>query len=381
MIYLDNAATTRLCKEAIEAMQPYLDEEYYNANSAYTNGRLISRAIEEARNSLATLINADTNEIIFTSGGAEADSMSVLGAFLYVFGKANGKHIITTKIEHHAVLNACKMAEKLGARVTYLDVDEGGLIDLEKLRSALSNDTFLVSIMMANNEIGTVQPIKEACKIVKEYNSDILFHTDSVQAFSNMHIDVNDLKIDLMSCSAHKFNGPKGVGFLYCRKGVNICPIIYGGDQESGRRGGTSNTAGIVGMAVAAKKCASSVDERRVKYSLLRNTMIEELGGKLDKTVINGDNALANILSISFLDISGERLVAMLEHDGVLCSRGAACDGNNMKFSHVLDAMGLDDNRKTGTIRLSFGVETTLDDIKKSASIIVDRVNMLRRFN
>lgn len=381
MIYLDNAATTRLCKEAIEAMQPYLDEEYYNANSAYTNGRLISRAIEEARNSLATLINADTNEIIFTSGGAEADSMSVLGAFLYVFGKTNGKHIITTKIEHHAVLNACKMAEKLGARVTYLDVDEGGLIDLEKLRSALSNDTFLVSIMMANNEIGTVQPIKEACKIVKEYNSDILFHTDSVQAFSNMHIDVNDLKIDLMSCSAHKFNGPKGVGFLYCRKGVNICPIIYGGDQESGRRGGTSNTAGIVGMAVAAKKCASSVDERRGKYSLLRNTMIEELGGKLDKTVINGDNALANILSISFLDISGERLVAMLEHDGVLCSRGAACDGNNMKFSHVLDAMGLDDNRKTGTIRLSFGVETTLDDIKKSASIIVDRVNMLRRFN
>lgn len=381
MIYLDNAATTRLCKEAIEAMQPYLDEEYYNANSAYTNGRLISRAIEEARNSLATLINADTNEIIFTSGGAEADSMSVLGAFLYVFGKTNGKHIITTKIEHHAVLNACKMAEKLGARVTYLDVDEGGLIDLEKLRSALSNDTFLVSIMMANNEIGTVQPIKEACKIVKEYNSDILFHTDSVQAFSNMHIDVNDLKIDLMSCSAHKFNGPKGMGFLYCRKGVNICPIIYGGDQESGRRGGTSNTAGIVGMAVAAKKCASSVDERRVKYSLLRNTMIEELGGKLDKTVINGDNALANILSISFLDISGERLVAMLEHDGVLCSRGAACDGNNMKFSHVLDAMGLDDNRKTGTIRLSFGVETTLDDIKKSASIIVDRVNMLRRFN
>lgn len=381
MIYLDNAATTRLCKEAIEAMQPYLDEEYYNANSAYTNGRLISRAIEEARNSLATLINADTNEIIFTSGGAEADSMSVLGAFLYAFGKTNGKHIITTKIEHHAVLNACKMAEKLGARVTYLDVDEGGLIDLEKLRSALSNDTFLVSIMMANNEIGTVQPIKEACKIVKEYNSDILFHTDSVQAFSNMHIDVNDLKIDLMSCSAHKFNGPKGMGFLYCRKGVNICPIIYGGDQESGRRGGTSNTAGIVGMAVAAKKCASSVDERRVKYSLLRNTMIEELGGKLDKTVINGDNALANILSISFLDISGERLVAMLEHDGVLCSRGAACDGNNMKFSHVLDAMGLDDNRKTGTIRLSFGVETTLDDIKKSASIIVDRVNMLRRFN
>lgn len=381
MIYLDNAATTRLCKEAIEAMQPYLDKEYYNANSAYTNGRLISRAIEEARNSLATLINADTNEIIFTSGGAEADSMSVLGAFLYVFEKTNGKHIITTKIEHHAVLNACKMAEKLGARVTYLDVDEGGLIDLEKLRSALSNDTFLVSIMMANNEIGTVQPIKEACKIVKEYNSDILFHTDSVQAFSNMHIDVNDLKIDLMSCSAHKFNGPKGVGFLYCRKGVNICPIIYGGDQESGRRGGTSNTAGIVGMAVAAKKCASLVDERRGKYSLLRNTMIEELGGKLDKTVINGDNALANILSISFLDISGERLVAMLEHDGVLCSRGAACDGNNMKFSHVLDAMGLDDNRKTGTIRLSFGVETTLDDIKKSASIIVDRVNMLRRFN
>lgn len=381
MIYLDNAATTRLCKEAIEAMQPYLDEEYYNANSAYTNGRLISRAIEEARNSLATLINADTNEIIFTSGGAEADSMSVLGAFLYAFGKTNGKHIITTKIEHHAVLNACKMAEKLGARVTYLDVDEGGLIDLEKLRSALSNDTFLVSIMMANNEIGTVQPIKEACKMVKEYNSDILFHTDAVQAFSNMHIDVNDLKIDLMSCSAHKFNGPKGMGFLYCRKGVNICPIIYGGDQENGRRGGTSNTAGIVGMAEAAKKCASSVDERRGKYSLLRNTMIEELRGKLDKTVINGDNALANILSISFLDISGERLVAMLEHDGVLCSRGAACDGNNMKFSHVLDAMGLDDNRKTGTIRLSFGVETTLDDIKKSASIIVDRVNMLRRFN
>lgn len=375
-IYLDNAATTRTAEEVVEAMIPYFTENYGNPSSIYELGQRSKEAITTAREQIAGVIGAKTEEIYFTAGGSEADNWALKAACEAYEGK--GRHIITTKIEHHAILHTCEYLEKKGVEVTYLNVDENGLVDLDELQKAIRPDTILISIMFANNEIGTIEPIKEIGMIAKEHG--ILFHTDAVQAFGQLPIDVDDMHIDMLSSSAHKINGPKGIGFLYIRKGVKIRSFVHGGAQERKRRAGTENVPAIVGYGVAAKRAAETMEERTAKERQLRDYFIERVEKEIPYVKLNGHptKRLPNNINFSFRFVEGESLLIMLDMKGIAGSSGSACTSGSLDPSHVLLAIGLPHEIAHGSLRLSLGEDTTKEDLDYTLEQIKEIIQRLR---
>lgn len=372
MIYLDNAATTKTAPEVVEAMLPYFSEYYGNPSSIYELAGAGKKAITEAREKIAGVIGAKSNEIYFTAGGSESDNWALKAAFEAY--KDKGNHIITTKIEHHAILHTCEYLEKQrGARITYLDVDENGLIDMQQLQRAITPQTILISVMFANNEIGTIQPVKEIGQIAREHG--ILFHTDAVQAFTQVPIDVDECYIDMLSASGHKIRGPKGIGFLYIRKGVKIRSFVHGGAQERKRRAGTENVPGIVGYGVAAQRAAETMTERMVKETELRDYLIHRITTEISYTRVNGDlvKRLPNNANFSFRFIEGESLLIMLDMDGICASSGSACTSGSLDPSHVLLAIGLPHEIAHGSLRLTLSEETTKEEI----DFVVERIKKI----
>ena len=379
IIYLDNAATTRTKPEVVEAMLPYFIEHYGNPSSVYDFSGPAKEAVSEARQLIADAIGAQAREIYFTGGGTEADNWAIKAAADAY--KEKGNHIITSKIEHHAVLHTCEYLEKHGFEVTYLDVDENGVVKLEELKKAIRPETILISIMFANNEIGTIQPIGEIGKIAKEHG--ILFHTDAVQAFGHLPIDVNDLSIDMMSASGHKINGPKGIGFLYIRTGVKIRSFIHGGAQERKRRAGTENVVGIVGFGKAVQLAMATMEERACHERELRDYLMERIMAEIPYTRINGDriNRLPNNANFAFQFIEGESLLIMLDSKGICGSSGSACTSGSLDPSHVLLAIGLPHEIAHGSLRLTMSEENTKEDmdfVVESIKGIVERLQIGR---
>jgi len=368
MIYLDNAATTHLDDEVLNAMISFLQKEYGNPSAIYELGKTASLAIEEARKEVAEVINARPEEIYFTSGGTEADNTAILGVARV--NKSKGRHIITTKIEHKAVLETCKALEKEGFDITYLDVDEFGLISINDLKEAIRADTILISIMFANNEVGTIEPIYEIGKIAKKYG--VLFHTDAVQAIGNIRINVEELNIDLLSMSAHKFYGPKGTGVLYVRKGISFDNLIHGGGQENGKRSGTENVAGIVGTGKAIYKAYQDFEEKNKKIQGLREYFIKEIELQIPNAVLNGERfkRLPGNANFSFGTITGANLVKKLNEEGICASSGSACSSGFVKPSHVLLGMRLERNRIETALRITIGKNNTKEDIEKTIQVI-----------
>ena len=372
MIYLDNAATTKTAPEVVEAMLPYFSEYYGNPSSIYELAGASKKAITEGREKIADVLGAKSNEIYFTAGGSEADNWALKAAFEAY--KDKGNHIITTKIEHHAILHTCEYLEKArGAKITYLDVDENGVVDLEQLQKEITPQTILISVMFANNEIGTIQPIKEIGQIAREHG--ILFHTDAVQAFGQVPIDVDEYNIDMLSSSGHKINGPKGIGFLYIRKGVKIRSFVHGGAQERKRRAGTENVPGIVGYGVAAKRAADTMAERTAREIELRDYLIDRITTEVPYCRLNGDpvKRLPNNVNISFQFIEGESLLIMLDMDGICASSGSACTSGSLDPSHVLLAIGLPHEIAHGSLRLTLSEETTKEEI----DFVVERIKKI----
>ena len=378
-IYLDNAATTRTSEEVVNAMLPYFTENYGNPSSIYEIGQRSKEAITTAREQIAEVIGAKTEEIYFTAGGSEADNWALKAAFEAYSQK--GHHIITTKIEHHAILHTCEYLEKKGAEITYLDVDENGLVNLDQLQKAIRPDTILISVMFANNEIGTIEPIKEIGMIAKEHG--ILFHTDAVQAFGQVPINVNEMNIDMLSSSAHKINGPKGIGFLYIRKGVKIRSFVHGGAQERKRRAGTENVPAIVGYGAAAKHAEETMEERTAKERELRDYFIDRVQKEIPYVKLNGhpQKRLPNNINFSFRFIEGESLLIMLDMKGIAGSSGSACTSGSLDPSHVLLAIGLPHEIAHGSLRLSLGADTTKEDLDYTLEQIKDIVNRLRELS
>ncbi len=375
VIYLDNAATTRTAPEVVEAMVPYFSEFYGNPSSVYEFSQKSKEAITHAREIIANSLGAKTEEIYFTAGGSESDNWALKAAAEAY--KAKGNHIITTKIEHHAVLHTGAWLEKQGYEVTYLDVDENGTVKLEELKRAIRPTTILISVMFANNEIGTIQPIKEIGEIARAHG--ILFHTDAVQAFGQLSIQVDALNIDMLSSSAHKLNGPKGIGFLYIRKGVKIRSFIHGGAQERKRRAGTENVPGIVGYGAAVERAVRTMKERTQKEQALRDYLIDRVLREVPYTRLNGHrtNRLPNNANFSFQFIEGESLLIMLDMDGICGSSGSACTSGSLDPSHVLLAIGLPHEIAHGSLRLTLGEETTkeeLDEVVESIKKIVKKL-------
>ncbi len=360
-IYLDNAATTKTRPEVVEAMLPYFTEFYGNPSSIYSFSDEPKKAVANGREIIAKSIGAKTNELYFTGGGSESDNWA-LKATAEAY-KSKGNHIITSKIEHHAILHTCEWLEKHGFEVTYIDVDENGVLKLDELKKAIRPTTILISVMFANNEIGTIQPIKEIGQIAKEHG--ILFHTDAVQAYGHVPINVDELNIDMMSASGHKINGPKGIGFLYIRTGVKIRSFIHGGAQERKRRAGTENVPGIVGFGKAAEIAAANMEER-IKYeSELRDYLMDRVIAEIPYARINGrrENRLPNNANFSFQFIEGESMLIMLDDKGICGSSGSACTSGSLDPSHVLLAIGLPHEIAHGSLRLSLSEETTKEDI------------------
>lgn len=357
IIYADNAATTKLDDEAFEAMRPYLMNEYGNASQPYSFSRRPKEALKQARETIAMSINALPEEIYFTSGGTESDNWAIKGS---AFSDAQKRAMITSAIEHHAVLRSCEAIERLGYPVSYLMPDANGVITSKALKEIITDQTRLVSIMFSNNEIGTIEPIKELTQIAHSYGA--AFHTDAVQAVGHVAIDVKELGVDMLSASAHKFNGPKGVGFLYVRKGTQIAPLNDGGAQEHGFRAGTENIAAIVGMAIALKNNCKSIMENTKHIFNLENALLEGLRGLT--YIRNGsDNHIPGNISLSFKDSDGEMILHRLDLAGICVSTGSACDSVNTQISHVLKAIQLDENLAKGTIRISLGKGNTEDDV------------------
>lgn len=361
MIYLDNAATTQVSEEVLKEMLPYFREKYGNPSAIYSLASEGKKAVGRARLQAAELIGAERNEIYFTGGGSEADNWAIKSAAEAY--KDKGRHIITSKIEHHAVLHTCQYLEKNGYEITYLNVDEYGRILLEELRKAIRPDTILISIMAANNEIGTIQPIAEIGKLARE--KGVLFHTDAVQAYGHIPINVEEMHIDMLSASGHKFNGPKGVGILYIRKGVKLGSFIHGGEQERGKRAGTSNVPGIVGFGKAAQLAGRTMEERAEKETALRDHLIRRVLEEIPYSRLNGDKAdrLPNNANFCFRFIEGESLVILLDQAGVFASSGSACASGELDPSHVLLAIGLPHEIAHGSLRLTLSEETNLEDI------------------
>lgn len=361
MIYLDNAATTKVNKKVLESMMPYFSEIYCNPSAAYsfaTKGRI---AIEEARNHAAKLIGASDMEIYFTSGGSESDNWAIKAVAESFSDK--GKHIITTKIEHHAVLHTCEYLERHGFDITYLNVDSDGKVRLDELKKSIREDTILISVMTANNEIGTIQPVAEIGKIAHE--KGILFHTDAVQAYGHIPINVDEMNIDLLSASGHKFNGPKGVGIMYIRKGVKIRSFIHGGSQEHGRRAGTYNVPGIAGLGTAAKLAMENMAKRAEKEKELRDYFIDRISAEIPYTVLNGhrEDRLPNNINFCFRFVEGESVLIMLDQAGICASSGSACTSGAIDPSHVLRAIGLSDEMAHESLRLTLSYENTKEEI------------------
>ncbi len=375
-IYLDNAATTKTSQEVVDAMLPYFTENYGNASSIYEVGQRSKEAITTAREEIAKVLGAKTDEIYFTAGGSEADNWALKAAFEAYSKKGN--HIITTKIEHHAILHTCEYLEKKGAEITYLYVDENGLINLDELQKAIRPETILISIMFANNEIGTIEPVKEIGMIAKEHG--VLFHTDAVQAFGQVPIDVDEMNIDMLSSSAHKINGPKGIGFLYIRKGVKIRSFVHGGAQERKRRAGTENVPGIVGYGVAAKRAAETMEVRTAKERELRDYFIDRVLKEIPYVKLNGDpvKRLPNNINLSFRFVEGESLLIMLDMKGIAASSGSACTSGSLDPSHVLLAIGLPHEIAHGSLRLTLGEDTTKEDLDYTLEQLKEIIGKLR---
>ncbi len=377
-IYADNAATTKTSRTVIDAMLPYFDKFYANPSSLHTPGQEAMEALTRAREAVAKCIGAKPNEIIFTSGGSEADNQAIVSAAM--IGKSKGKmHIISTAFEHHAVLHTLDKLEKEGFKITLLDVHENGMVSAEQVREAICDDTCLVTIMYANNEIGSIQPIKEIGAVCKEKN--VLFHTDAVQAVGHVHIDVKDENIDMLSMSAHKFHGPKGVGVLYARTGIRLTNIIEGGAQEKGKRAGTHNMPAIAGMAVAIKEACDAIDTHTPKIVKMRDKLIEGLL-QIPHTVLNGDrySRLPGNVNVCFEGIEGESLLLMLDMDGIYASSGSACTSGSLDPSHVLLAIGRPHEIAHGSLRLSIDYDNTDEEmdyiIEKTKKVVEYLRNM-----
>lgn len=378
MIYLDNAATTKVADSVVDAMLPYFKEYYGNASSIYQLGAKSKEALDESREYIAGILGAKTNEIYFTAGGSESDNWAIKAtADAYA---QKGKHIITSAIEHHAVLHTCEYLEKHGYEVTYVGVDENGVIKLDELKAAIRPDTILISVMFANNEIGTIQPIKEIGEIAKEH--DILFHTDAVQAYAQVPINVDEMHIDMLSASGHKLNGPKGIGFLYIRKGIKIRSFVHGGQQERGRRAGTENIPGIVGLAAAAKRSFSMLEEKMKKEIELRDYLISRIEAEIPYCRLNGDRKkrLPNNVNFSFQFIEGESMLILLDSKGIAASSGSACTSGSLDPSHVLLAIGLPHEIAHGSLRLTLSEENTkeeMDYVVEQLTAILERLRSM----
>ncbi len=366
MIYLDNAATTKTAPEVVDAMLPYFSEYYGNASTIYSLGAESKKAMDHARQTIADSLGAKPEEIYFTAGGSESDNWALKATAEAYASK--GKHIITTKIEHHAILHTCEYLEKRGFEITYLNVDRDGLISLDELKAAIRPDTILISVMFANNEIGTIEPIAEIGEIAKEHG--VLFHTDAVQAYAQVPINVDEMHIDMLSASGHKLNGPKGIGFLYIRKGVKIRSFVHGGAQERSRRAGTENIPGIVGLGAAVERAMRIMDSKTRKEIELRDYLIGRLENEIPHCWLNGHRTkrLPNNINFSFLFIEGESMLIMLDMKGICASSGSACTSGSLDPSHVLLAIGLKHEEAHGSLRLTLSEDSTkeeMDIVKK----------------
>ena len=377
MIYMDNASTTVVDKEAFDIAKKYLFENYANPSSSYSPANDVKADMEDAREMIADILGARYNEIYFTSGGSESNNWAILKSCELTENK--GKHIISSKIEHHSVLHTLSYLEKKGYEVTYLSTDEKGIIDINELKSAIREDTVLISIMFANNEIGTIEPIEEIGKLAHEHN--ILFHTDAVQAVGHLPIDVNELNIDLLSASGHKFHSPKGVGFLYIRSGIKLTSLIHGGSQERNRRAGTENTFGIVAMANAMKNCYEHLKEYNIQMQTLRDELLSLILKNIEGSHLNGcmHNRLSNNINIYFENINGELLLILLNQNGVCASLGSACTTGSIDPSHVIMAISNDKKRASSSLRLTLSKYTTKDEVNTTFEVLKKCINQLRK--
>ncbi|CCX76067.1 cysteine desulfurase NifS [Dorea sp. CAG:105] len=379
LLYLDNAATTKTAPEVVDAMLPYFTEHYGNPSSVYSFSSGNKEMISKQREAIADTLGAGANEIYFTAGGSESDNWALKATAEAYAGKGN--HIITTKIEHHAILHTAQYLEKRGFEVTYVDVDEDGKVKLDELKAAIRPTTILISVMFANNEIGTIQPIKEIGEIAKEHG--ILFHTDAVQAYGQLPINVDECHIDMLSASGHKFNGPKGIGFLYIRKGVKIRSFVHGGAQERKRRAGTENVPGIVGIGTAAKRAANTREERVAKEIEVRDYLIDRVLKEIPYCRLNGHRTdrLPNNANFSFQFVEGESLLIMLDMKGICASSGSACTSGSLDPSHVLLAIGLPHEIAHGSLRLTINEEITKEDIDYVVDNLKEIVAHLRNMS
>ncbi|MCI5621263.1 MAG: cysteine desulfurase NifS [Lachnospiraceae bacterium] len=378
-IYLDHAATTRTVPEVVEAMLPYFTEYYGNASTVYGFGEKSRQAVNHARDTIANALGAKSEEIYFTAGGSESDNWA-LKATAEAY-KEKGNHIITTKIEHHAILHTCEWLEKQGFEVTYLDVDENGTVSPEVVEAAIRPTTILISVMFANNEIGTIEPIAEIGAIAKKHG--VLFHTDAVQAFGQVLIQVDEMNIDMLSASGHKLNGPKGIGFLYIRKGVKIRSFIHGGAQERKRRAGTENVPGIVGLGKAVELALATMEQRIEQESSLRDHMISRIENEIPFAKLNGERSkrLPNNVNVCFRFIEGESMLIMLDMKGICASSGSACTSGSLDPSHVLLAIGLPHEIAHGSLRMTLGAENTLEEVDHTVDVLKEIVAHLRNMS
>ena len=376
MSYMDHSATSPVDPEVLEAMLPYFKESFGNASTLYSLGREARTAMEKARKQVASLIGARAEEVYFTSGGTESDNLAIKGTLSRLNGKGN--HIITSAIEHPAVEETCKYLEKIGYTVTYLPVGEDGIVKLEDLKESIRKDTILITIMHANNEIGTIQPIKEIGALARE--KGILFHTDAVQSVGKIPVNVEDMNVDLLSISAHKLYGPKGVGALYIRKGVRIDPLFHGGGHEKGMRPGTENIPGIVGLGKACQLAEENLDKNMEYVASLRDQLIKGVLGSIEQSYLNGHptKRLPNNANFRFSSIEGESLILQLDFNGINASTGSACSSNKLEPSHVLMAIGLEEVDAHGSLRISLGKENTHEDVDSSIVAIKEVVEKLR---
>ena len=379
MIYLDNAATTRTAPEVIEAMLPYFGEQYGNPSAIYSLGSAAKKAVNRAKRTIAAAIGAKQEEIYFTSGGTEADNWALkCAAEAY---QEKGKHLITTRIEHHAVLHTCAWLEKKGFEVTYLPVNEEGLVDLEELKAAIRPDTILISVMFANNEIGTIEPVAEIGAVAREHG--ILFHTDAVQAFGQLPLDVEELRIDLLSASGHKVNGPKGIGFLYVRSGLKLGSFFHGGAQERNRRAGTENVPGIVGLEAAAERAMRLMEEKTKKVSGLRDYLIRKIEAEIPYYRLNGHRTkrLPGNVNFSFSFVEGESVLIMLDMKGICASSGSACTSGALDPSHVLLALGRSHEEAHGSLRMTLSEENTREELDYVVESLGEILRKLREMS
>ena len=377
MIYLDNAASTPVHEQVLHEMIPFLQDQFGNPSSIHRYGRFAQRAIQNARKQIAHLINSEPSEILLTSGGTESNNTALFG----LAHAAKGNHIVTSSIEHEAILEPCKKLEKEGFEITYIPVDDSGLVNSKDIEKSITPETCLVSIMFANNEVGTIQPIQEISKIC--HDKQIVFHTDAVQAVGKVKLDVKELGIDMLSISSHKINGPKGVGALYIKKGIEIIPFIFGGGQENGMRSGTENVASIVGFGKACQLAQENMKQNILHLQNIRNNLIAKVMKEIPLVTLNGhsDQRIANNAHFTFLGVNGEDLIIKLDENGIAASTGSACSVRVQKESHVLKAMGFSHDQIAGSLRLTVGISNTDSEIEKTVEILKKVVKELRAFS